>query len=108
MQYFGSLGSISSSGSLGSSSAFFFFLFLLPCARLTLVTVFCPSSADVISPFGGGFLRVLIRVGAGVAVPEGVPATAVWRKMLWRRSSRVILIASLGFGSTLCAFGVGM
>ena len=77
----------------------FFFWFLLPRERLTLVTVFCPFSADVTSPFGGGFLRVLVRVGAGAV-------SADWLKILWRRLSRTGR-PSLGLGSSDWALGVG-
>lgn len=77
----------------------FFFWFLLPRERLTLVTVFCPFSAEVISPFGGGFLRLLVRVAAGAV-------SADWLKMLWRRVSRTGR-PSFGLGSSDCAFGVG-
>jgi len=79
IQYLSSSESTSSSKCPGLPSPpmtpGFFFWFLLPRDRLTLVTVFCPFSADVTSPFGGGFLRVLVRVGAGAV-------SADWLKML--------------------------
>lgn len=63
------------------------------------MTVFWPFSAEVTSPFGGGFRRALARVGAGAV-------SADWLKMLCRRVSRTGR-PSLGLGSSLCAFGVG-
>jgi hypothetical protein len=103
IQYLSSSESTSSSKCPGLPSPpmtpGFFFWCLLPRERLTFVTVFCPFSADVTSPFGGGFLRMLVRVGAGAV-------SADWLKMLWRRLSRTGR-PSLGLGSSDCAFGVG-
>lgn len=98
IQYLSSSESFSST-SLGWPSGFFFRLILLPWDRLTCVTVFWPFSAEVTSPFGGGFRRALARVGAGAV-------SADWLKMLCRRVSRIGR-PSLGLGSSLCAFGVG-
>jgi hypothetical protein len=98
IQYLSSSESFSST-SLGWPSGFFFLLILLPCDRLTRVTVFWPFSAEVTSPFGGGFRRALARVGAGAV-------SADWLKMLCRRVSRTGR-PSLSLGSSLCAFGVG-